>query len=57
MKGVKDNGINKDVLRRLIIVRTINVRQSSLQLVISILNKKNIHLERVLKLGLVNEKY
>jgi hypothetical protein len=57
MRGVKDNGTNKDVLRRLIIERTINVRQSSLQLVISILNKKNIHLERVLKLGLVNEKY
>jgi hypothetical protein len=40
MRGVKDNGINKDVPRGLIIVHMVNVRQPSLQLVITILDKK-----------------
>jgi hypothetical protein len=43
MKGIKDNGINRDVIGRLIILQTINIRQLSLQPVITILNKKNVH--------------
>jgi hypothetical protein len=56
MRSVEDNGINKDVLRGFIIVQIVNVRQPSLQLVIFIRNKKNMRLEKILRLGLVNKK-
>jgi hypothetical protein len=41
MRGVKDNGINTNVLRGLIIVQMVNVRQPSLQPMITTLNKKH----------------
>jgi hypothetical protein len=47
MRGVKDNGINRDVPRRLIIVQTSNVKQPSLQLVIPISHKKHTLAERL----------
>jgi hypothetical protein len=56
MRGVKDNGINKDVSRGLIVVQMVNVRQPSLQPVITILNKK-WRMDKDLRLGLVSKKY
>jgi hypothetical protein len=47
MRGVKDNGINRDVLRGFIIVQTGNVKQPSLQLVIPIPHKKHTLGERI----------
>jgi hypothetical protein len=41
MKGVKDNGINRDVPKGLIIMQTINVKQPSLQPMIPIPHKKH----------------
>jgi hypothetical protein len=41
MRGVKDNGINRDVPRGFIIMQTCNVKQPSLQLVIPIPHKKH----------------
>jgi hypothetical protein len=55
MRGVKDNGINRDVSRGLIIVQMVNVRQPNLQLVIAILDKK-WHMDKDLRLGLVSKK-
>jgi hypothetical protein len=45
--SVKDNGIYRDVPGGLIIVPTINVRQPSLQPMITILNKKHALGERL----------
>jgi hypothetical protein len=47
MKGVKDNGINKDVLGRFIIVHTTNVKQPNLQPMIPIPHKKYKPRERL----------
>jgi len=47
MKGVKDNGINRDVPRGFIILQTSNVKQPSLQLVIPIPQKKHTPGERI----------
>jgi hypothetical protein len=44
MKGVKENGINKDVPKGFIIVQTSNVKQPSLQPMIPIPHKK-LHLK------------
>jgi hypothetical protein len=41
MRGVKDNGINRDVPKGFIIVQIGNVKQPSLQLVIPIPHKKH----------------
>jgi hypothetical protein len=55
MRGVKDNGINKNVPGRFIIMQTVNVRKPSLQPMIFIPHKK-MHLKRELKLGSTNKK-
>jgi hypothetical protein len=47
MKGVKDNGINRNVLGGLIIVNMVNLKQPSLQPVITIPNKKHVPRKRL----------
>jgi hypothetical protein len=47
MKGVKDNGINRDVPRGFINMQTCNVKQPNLQLVIPIPHKKHTPRERI----------
>jgi hypothetical protein len=54
MKGIKDNGINKDVPRGLIIMQTINVKQPSLQPMIPIPHKKH-ELGKRLKVRIIKQ--
>jgi hypothetical protein len=56
MRGIKDNGIKKDVPRGLIIMKKIDVMQPSLQLVIPIPIQKKKNLERDFKLRSISNK-
>jgi len=55
MRGVKDNGINRDVPKGFIIMQKINVKQPSLQPMIPIPHKKHA-LGKRLKVRINNKK-